>query len=153
MKIRGGAATDLPIVDQILIEDSEFHVALEPKWMTSTTGISSSDWEQYLTDADKDALVYELDGEVFGVVLLSVGKFGDPGMEYQPYGVVDEIAVTERHRDQGIGRKLMAAAEAWAKSRGIKALLLDVWKRNERAIALYEKVGYQAHRQRMFKAI
>jgi ribosomal protein S18 acetylase RimI-like enzyme len=152
-RTRQATASDHAAVDQILIEDSEFHVELEPKWMTDTSGISSTDWADYIAKDDRDALVYEDAGEIRGVVLLSIGQGGDPGMDYQPYGNVDEVAVGKTHRGRGIGKKLMEAANEWAKVRGLKALILDVWKSNERAIALYENVGYRPSRQRMFRVI
>jgi ribosomal protein S18 acetylase RimI-like enzyme len=151
--IRLAIKCDYSKINMILEEDAQFHVDLEPDWMTDTSGISESEFCEWLDAQDKDILVLETEEEVIGLVQLRVGEGGDPGMKNKPYGWVDEIAISTASRNQGYGSKLMHAAEAWAKEKELKMLMLDVWKKNERAIAVYENQGYSSFRQRMFKEI
>ena len=53
------------------------------------------------------------------------------------------LMVAGAHRRQGIGRALMAAAEAWAREVGVHKLELHVFPYNDAAIALYEDMGYE----------
>ena len=46
-------------------------------------------------------------------------------------------------RQQGVGTRLIQAAEDWAKEAGFKELVLDVTEGNTPAIALYERCGFQ----------
>lgn len=43
---------------------------------------------------------------------------------------------------RGVGRRLMRAALQLAEDRGCDVVWLDVWERNPRAIAFYEKCGF-----------
>jgi ribosomal protein S18 acetylase RimI-like enzyme len=57
-------------------------------------------------------------------------------------GYVSIIAVAENAAGQGIGKKLMEAAEVWAREHGYPSLLLDVFASNETARRFYEKTGF-----------
>jgi RimJ/RimL family protein N-acetyltransferase len=79
------------------------------------------------------SLVAEVDGRIvaeLGVYLVH-GR-GDIGME-----------ILEGFREQGIGSAMMERAIEWARSRGFAKLSLEVWPHNARAIALYEKFGFE----------
>lgn len=52
------------------------------------------------------------------------------------------IALNDRFRGLGIGRKLLDAAYEWAKANGKKKLSLRVMSTNEPAIAFYTKCGF-----------
>ncbi|TMV52201.1 GNAT family N-acetyltransferase [Paenibacillus mesophilus] len=67
-----------------------------------------------------------------------IEKEPQPGEYY-----LDSIAVRESYRGQGIAKGLMAAFEAKAKEEGHKKLSLIVEQENDRAYALYRKMGYE----------
>lgn len=59
-----------------------------------------------------------------------------------PVGYISELAVGTEAESRGVGRALIAAAEDWARERGYAAMTLDAYAVNERALALYEHLGY-----------
>ena len=63
------------------------------------------------------------------------------------------LVVLKEYRRKGIGRMLMAAAEAWAKRNGLDYIGLNVSSRNEAAIALYREEGFEIETFRMWKKI
>ena len=66
---------------------------------------------------------------------------------------VADLAVTESARRQGVGSKLMQAAEIWGRERGLRTLSLDVWACNEPALRFYASGGYIAESTSLIKSI
>jgi ribosomal protein S18 acetylase RimI-like enzyme len=85
--------------------------------------------------------VAEQDDRVLGCVAVS----GMPP-------VVSNLAVCPAHRRRGIGRALLAAAEAFAVAHGAERVLLDVRADNAPAVSLYMATGYRVfHRYTAFE--
>jgi ribosomal protein S18 acetylase RimI-like enzyme len=66
---------------------------------------------------------------------------------------VDPIIITVGARRRGIGRQLIAQAEAWAKGRGCDGLELDVWTGNLAAVGFYQALGFRSLRTRLRKPL
>jgi len=63
-----------------------------------------------------------------------------------PLGHVHDVYVVPGQRGRGIGRALLAVAEAALRERGLAAAQLHVFEENTRAIALYEREGWSTRR-------
>ncbi len=70
--------------------------------------------------------------QVHGQALLLVDAFAEIG----------GLVVERRWRGQGIGRRLMEAAESWARGRGYDELRLRSHTAREGAHAFYERLGF-----------
>ncbi len=57
-------------------------------------------------------------------------------------GHIMNIAVKDGYRRKGVGTAILARIIGSARSQGIKAVTLEVDNSNEKAIALYEKLGF-----------
>lgn len=80
-------------------------------------------------------LLLALDGErLLGTVM--VGEDGHRGWVYY-------LAVDPGRRGRGLGRALMAAAEAWLRARGIRKLELMVRRSNSAVTGFYARLGYR----------
>lgn len=66
---------------------------------------------------------------------------------------VDELAVIEASRGQGVGRMLMAAAEEWARSQGFPELWVAAWAFNNAAAGLYRRQGFEPLNTRFRKRL
>lgn len=66
---------------------------------------------------------------------------------------VSDIAVAPGLDGHGIGSRLLAFAEAFAKGRGCRFVTLSVFPANARARALYERHGFDVELLRMTKAV
>ena len=58
------------------------------------------------------------------------------------HGHVGVLAVAEAAEGRGVGRALLATADAWARAAGFDRLTLSVFDSNVRARSLYERAGY-----------
>ncbi len=81
--------------------------------------------------------------EKVGYVTIVFGKFRKVGET--AYIVV---GVRTSHRGQGIGTALLNEAEKFARSHKMHRMELEVFERNEAAIRLYEKLGFQIEGRR-----
>ncbi|GAA0655073.1 GNAT family N-acetyltransferase [Salarchaeum japonicum] len=61
-------------------------------------------------------------------------------------GIVENVYVEPPHRNQGIGSRLLDAAETELEARGADTLAIAVMADNDAARALYESRGYAPHR-------
>ena len=61
----------------------------------------------------------------------------------RPVGYVEGWYVAENYRHKGIGRKLLAAAEDWARSQGCVEIASDTWIDNEVSQRVHEALGYE----------
>ena len=66
-------------------------------------------------------------------------------------GFVHDIEIAEDHRGAGLGRAVLAAGEDALRSHGLRAVELNVFGGNTRALGLYSSTGYRVVRQRMRK--
>jgi ribosomal protein S18 acetylase RimI-like enzyme len=66
---------------------------------------------------------------------------------------ISDIAVAPGLDGHGVGSRLLAFAETFAKSRGCRFMTLSVFPANARARALYERRGYGIELLRMSKAV
>lgn len=135
--LRPGRPTDGRPLARLFAE-----VRAEGRWLITTPGAVSEPSEAFwigelIRNAEHLALVAEADGDIVGNVLVSV----DRGRATEHIGVLS-ICVALDWRDVGIGSELVAGAQDWARDRGLRKLALGVFPDNERAIAVYEKLGF-----------
>ena len=100
-------------------------------------GAFRASFEAVVRQADACLFVAEGDAAVIGYLL----GFEHPTLHANgPVTWVDEVAVDERHQRSGVGRRLMAAAEDWARRRGNVMVALAT----RRAGPFYAALGYEA---------
>jgi aminoglycoside 6'-N-acetyltransferase I len=61
----------------------------------------------------------------------------------RPVGYIEGWYVAENHRHEGIGKKLLAAAEDWARNQGCVEVASDTWIDNEVSQRAHEALGYE----------
>ena len=93
---------------------------------------------------DGRVLVAELNEAIVGFVTILAKVMSDEIAEGQiEYGLVSDVVVASKYRKQGVGRKLLEAAESYAKSKGVRWLRIGVLAENHSADGLYDSIGFK----------
>jgi len=135
-------------IEHIASMDNEMTAMHQQAWphLFSTQPPSKQDHshlESEIDSAESKVFVAELDGKLVGFVSIKI--VGEQRSHLQPmkYAYVPSLLVAEPNRKSGIGTKLMSAAEQWSKSQGAQEIRLTVWAFNERAMRMYNEIGYE----------
>ena len=115
------------------VEDIDRLVAIEDKAF-ATDRISRRSFRRQIASPTLALVVALFDRTVHGYVLVAFRK----GVHHAR---IYSLAVDRAH-GRGLGRRLMAAAEALARTRGLATMRLEVNEANHRAIGIYERGGY-----------
>ena len=82
----------------------------------------------------------EVDGQAVGYVVLTICY----SLEFHGrFVLLDELYIEPPWRGRGLGGKALAFADRYCRDRGLKAIRLEVWRQNPRAIELYKRSGYE----------
>ncbi len=88
-----------------------------------------------------EALIALIAGQPAGFVEVSL-RDDVAGFPEQTVGYVEGVFVEMAHRGSGVGRTLLAAAEAWTKSAGADRLVSDVAGHNPQSVAFHRRAGF-----------
>jgi aminoglycoside 6'-N-acetyltransferase I len=103
-----------------------------------------------LADADRAAAFVSptSDGRLAGFVEVALRPWREE-CAGSPVGYVEALYVAPEERGRGVGNELLAAAEAWASSRGCRTITADARLDNDRGRALHARRGYEEVSQRV----
>ena len=129
-----GDAHASPVCATAVPEDRDAVVALwQTCGLTRPWNDPAADFDFALTGPASTVLTLRAGETVVGSAM--IGHDGHRGGLYY-------LAVDPAHRGQGFGRRLMAEAENWLRSRGVPKLNLLVRRENVAVIGFYEALGY-----------
>ncbi len=94
---------------------------------------ASADFERAVNGVSSDILLLAEEGRLAATVM--VGDDGHRGWVYY-------LAVAPDFQKQGLGRKMMEAAEQWLRERHAPKIQLMVRDDNEAALGFYKALGY-----------
>jgi ribosomal protein S18 acetylase RimI-like enzyme len=130
----------------VYVSSAEHHAALDPElYRVPLLEAVVARYRQATPEPGRIMLVAEVGGEVVGMASMRMSPAPSEAsmMTPVPSAAVD-IAVLPNYRGQGLGGKLMLAAEAAARRFGARRMVLDAAAANERALRFYEeRLGYR----------
>jgi len=83
------------------------------------------------------------DGKLFGFAEVDLRSHADGCNPARPVGYLEGWYVAEEARHSGIGRRLLSAAEDWARSHGCIEMASDSWIDNELSPTCHEALGFE----------
>jgi diamine N-acetyltransferase len=154
--IREATLEDYEGLSEVYSEGDAFHSDALPHLFRRTERPSrSAEYIAAVIASEESALfVAESEGRIVGVIHAEVRQAPDfPLLVPRRYVHVDDLAVSESSRRQGVGQALMERTQEWAAGKGLTEIELHVWEFNSGAIAFYEQLGYQTTGRRMWRAL
>jgi len=139
-------------MSRLYVEFHEFHVAGVPDRLRTLGEPQQKDWtrlhdalDKILKDEQAQIFVAGCSEGLIGLVevYLRQDDVENPFIVAHRYGFVQSLMVGELYRRGGTGRRLLDAAEAWARDRGATEIRLDVWEFEAGPLNFYEKSGYR----------
>jgi RimJ/RimL family protein N-acetyltransferase len=140
------AAAYAALLEQLDIEST--FLLFEPGERTMTV----DQWAELIalmqTNGESTILVAEDGGELVGFL-----RARGETLRRIRHNLYLVIAIRQSHQGKGIGTRLFTVIEDWAHQRHLHRLHLTVMTHNERAVALYQKMGFVIeghHKDAMF---
>ncbi len=148
--IRPAVSGDADGIARTYLESAEYHAGLDPERYSppavETISARYREGRQHPPDAAGGGitLVAELSGEIVGFIDAGLAQSPDPMHREIIYCHIAEIAVSSRHQNQGIGGRLIQAAEEWGRRQGAEFASLEFHTANVRAGSFYrQRMGYR----------
>ena len=125
-----------------------------PPWRTPSE-VAAADLRQMLpavaaNNPSSIVLVAEDAGDPVGCLFVTTEEDFFSG---RPGAHVEVVAVKQEAEGRGLARRLLDAAESWARAQGYDHMTLNVFVGNARARAVYESLGYGAETVRYRKSL
>ena len=138
--IRQASLSDL----QLLLEFEQAIIESERPFdetIRSGPDVHYYDLEALLASPDAEVVVAELGSEIIGSGYARIEE-AESYLKHREHSYLGFMYVVPEHRGKGINKKIVAALEAWTRSRGVTEMQLEVYAENAAAIRAYEKSGY-----------
>jgi len=105
--------------------------------------------ESILRHVVRDSVLVARDGKLVGFVMFSTNA--SEYVQDCTQGTIENLYVRPGRRDEGVGSRLLAAAEKRLQDAGVDAITLEVMAANDDARRFYRRHGYSPHRVEMEK--
>ncbi|WP_260703679.1 GNAT family N-acetyltransferase [Edaphobacter flagellatus] len=85
----------------------------------------------------------DAEGNITGFVQVGLRSHADGCDSEHPVGFLEGWFVKKQFRRQGIGKALVDAAEAWARSHGCREMASDTWIEETISLHAHEALGFE----------
>ena len=146
--IRPAAEADIPAILALYRQLDSALVAMQPEFFCEGPR-EEDEIRKAIRADDADFLLAARGGAVVGFALVGYAGWTPEFSCVLPhrYARLEDLAVDEAVRGQGVGGELLAAAKRWARNRRLEYLELNVLAQNENAIRLYESQDFVGRRR------
>jgi ribosomal protein S18 acetylase RimI-like enzyme len=148
--IRSAVSGDADGIARKFLESAEYHASLDPERYSApaveTISARYREGRQHPPHAAAGGITFvaDLSGEIVGFIDARLEQSLDPMHREMTYCHIAEIAVSYQHQKQGIGGRLLRAAEDWGRRQGADFASLDYHAANIRASSFYQqRMGYR----------
>lgn len=131
-------------IREITERDRDAWVRLRESLWPDSLSDHDAETRKYFLDRAEVPIVFvaETDGRIVGFLELDFRKYA-PGCQSSPVPFIEGWHVEASHQRRGIGRALVAAAEARARALGHGEMASDADIQNAGSIAAHRALGYE----------
>lgn len=152
MEIRKALEQDIDAILELNRQIGEIHFAQAPQVFCPPSPEERVFLLAAIAAEGRLFCVAEQDGAVAGFLTARIDiNETIPFLSKEPICRIGTLVVDEGHRSRGIGKALIAHCDEWGKAQGASQLRLEVMAFNERAKALYERLGFKMLSQTMVR--
>jgi GNAT superfamily N-acetyltransferase len=149
--IRKATYEDVSSIVELWKELMDFHKERDRIFSRSDTGHES--FADYLTGhiskENSYLFVAEAGEDIVGYCLVFIEKY-PPVIELQEYCLVQDIAVAEKYRRKGIGKRFLKEAKIWYSEKGIHRVEARVSTYNKAAREFWAEMGFKPYLETVF---
>ncbi len=149
--VRFAEEKDLDEINELRKQVNDIHVEGRPDVFKAGFGTEIRDFVKIIMNGENsDIIVAERNGIICGMACVDyVNKPESPYSKARSFYHVQEIAVDEKYRRQGVAKELLEFMIEEAKKRKLGKIELEVWEFNDSAIEFYQAVGFRPTRRWM----
>lgn len=156
MRIRPAVVTDLAALCTLAEQLAEHHHAQAPEtFATPSGGWRDQDyWAAQLEPADGVMFVAQKQDELVGFITARLSDTRSISF-LQPLVLcrIGTLVVAASHRGHGVGARLLARVEAWARDNDADELRLEVMEFNQEAQAFYARQAFHGQSRILAKPL
>lgn len=146
---------ELRDIDALTEMRRDFTLEYNPDISPDTFSAFEEECREFLMEAIEgdrwQIFVAEVDGQVISHIFLQlIDKMPRPGRVTHPFGYVTNVYTLPSYRGRGIGAKVDAAMQKWAKEQELEMLV--VWP-SRNSVTFYERNGFQRCPEAMEKSL
>lgn len=148
MDIRLAKDGDIPKIIDLLYQVGQVHYDLRPDiFRPVTLKYDEQDIRRIMQDENRPIFIAAEGDEVLGFGFCIIKAIRDNSVvQDMTEFYIDDLCVDENHRSHGIGEAIYRHIYEHAKALGCRAVTLNVWNCNSRALKFYEKLGLKPQR-------
>jgi ribosomal protein S18 acetylase RimI-like enzyme len=142
--IRRARPEDRDRLIELDLASARHHASLDPDlFAVPQRDAAAALVDRLRAEPERDVFVAVVNDAVIGKVDVAMEAPPNPGSVMRSVATADiGISVLEGWRGRGVGHALMAAAEAAARARGARRIVLDMSAANLGALRFYRSLGY-----------
>lgn len=154
VKIEIATLDDVPAIAELAYQTGKTHEDAYPDYFKPSSVQGQASFVQKAIDGEYSHVFKAvLDNIIIGYLVLYIWDRPKEYFVYSELGYIGSLGVDEKYRHQGIGTKLIHAAESWCKEHNIGAIELDVFAFNDSAEQLYAHLGYREIKHNRMKIL
>ena len=144
ISVRQATAKDLPsiLALRLALLREHSHNAIYGRLRPDAEPRAAKLFAAQLQSPNEVIFLAELGGEAVGV-LRCIHSAGSPLLDPPQYAYISSVYVVPRAREQGVLRRLLAAADDWCADRGLDEMRLHNAADNPLANAAWEALGFE----------